>query len=239
MEATLTTAPPPCSRMGPITACVQSMVPLRLMSSTRSISASIMFCSVHLPMTPALFTNTRTGPSSFATELKAAVIDEALATSVTTASDPGMSAAISFSAISFESSRASFAPSAARARAEAAPIPLAAPVTTATLSWNRSGLISNVSIELDAGGAPDRLPPMAIGEQCFLEVLGRAAGDFKADFVQALGHFGHSQSIRDRLGVLGCNCRRRASAHEKAKRGLADEFRVAQFGERRDVRRER
>mmetsp|Transcript_43710 Transcript_43710/g.52857 ORF Transcript_43710/g.52857 Transcript_43710/m.52857 type:complete len:240 (+) Transcript_43710:424-1143(+) len=124
-----------------ITAPQPLTTPLQLTSMVFSHSSSCRFFMSVKYITPAQFTMISTGPKVSSVALTRALQSSRFTTSVETASAvPPAPSILVFTALrlsTLRAARATFAPSAARARAIPAPIPLEAPVTTATLPSNR------------------------------------------------------------------------------------------------------
>ena len=114
-------------------------VPLRLMSTTRSHSSTERRWTGPPPATPAEFTTTSRRPKRSLVVATAAATDSSRRTSPAISNAPGEIRAVSvqrpspFSAASNPTTRA---PSCAKRRAQAEPIPDAAPVTKATFPSN-------------------------------------------------------------------------------------------------------
>src|SRR5215211_7945562 len=136
MELVITILPYSCSTMYFCAALEHRKLPLRWMSSTVSQSSSLILKARLSRKTPALLTRMSIRPKRLAISSKAASTWWALDTSHATAS-PSAPAASTASTVSREasaerSSTATLAPSCASRIASAAPMPRAAPVTTAT-----------------------------------------------------------------------------------------------------------
>ena len=102
----------------------------------------------------ALLTSTSIPPASVAIRAKAAAIEASSARSISIAMwSPPSAAAVSFSAAASRSARITRSPSAAKRAAIAAPMPLAAPVTsTLRRVFAASGRVSSASGTPSTGG---------------------------------------------------------------------------------------
>src|ERR1700733_9223310 len=132
----LTTRPHLRARMPGTNAAVTRKVPSRLMESTLRQSAKVMVAKSCCGKIPAQFTTMSTWPNLACTCLLIAATESSLDTSQTTASAlrPAASTSFTVSRPSAISATATSTPSSARRLAKACPMPLAAPVITATLS---------------------------------------------------------------------------------------------------------
>ena len=156
----LTIRPPPVLAMRPATSRAISQAPLRLVSSTRSQSASPVSSSGLSMTMPALFTRIEIGPSP----ASAAAIPSAMAagsvTSRTTARasppDASIEAASSDRGPARRAASATLAPALARVRANRRPSPPEAPVTMAT--WPASENILAMVAPPPAGSGPLMVP---------------------------------------------------------------------------------
>ena len=152
--------PPPAFAMRPATSRAISQAPLRLVSSTRSQSASSVSSSGLSTTMPALFTRIEIGPSPASA---AAIPSATAAGSVTsrataTAWPPkaSISAASSDRGPALRAASATLAPALARVRANRRPSPPEAPVTMATRpsSENSSAMVASPP----AGSGPLMVP---------------------------------------------------------------------------------
>ena len=123
--------------MEEMTACVSRKLPVRLVWRTSLKSAAFMRRARPSRVTPALLTRMSTRPRSARTALAPALMESSTERSRTNglAWPPAavISAATASSLSSERAARAMVAPCAARASAQARPIPWDAPVTSATL----------------------------------------------------------------------------------------------------------
>src|SRR5215208_2460154 len=135
MELVITILPYSCSTMYFCAALEQRKLPLRCTSSTLSQSSSLILNERLSRNSPALLTRMSIRPKRWAISSNAFSTCCALDTSqaMAIASDPAASTAstVSFQASADRSKTATFAPSCASRMASAAPMPRAAPVTTA------------------------------------------------------------------------------------------------------------
>src|SRR3954470_4115898 len=144
-DEVFTTTPPPRRTICAISCFMHTKVPRRLMSRMRSHSSSSISCSgCALFSTPALLKAMSSRPNRSTTCATAASTCSGIETShaITSTSPPACfrAASVSLRATAVRSRMATRAPSAAKASAVARPMPLAAPVTRATLPVKRSGL---------------------------------------------------------------------------------------------------
>src|ERR671917_1048980 len=135
MELVITILPYPCSTMYLCAALEQRKLPFRWTSRTVSQSSSLILKARLSLRTPALLTRMSIRPKRLATSSKALSTFWALDTShaIANASTPAASTAstVCRQASAERSSTATLAPSCASRIASAAPMPRAAPVTTA------------------------------------------------------------------------------------------------------------
>ncbi len=142
IDAVLTMWPLPRSSMAGRNAFTPWITPQRLTPSVHSQSARSIAEIDAPPATPALFITTSAGPQADVQASRSPSTDAHSATSHGTASTSppaaAMAAAVSSSGGCSMSATTTLIPSAANACATARPIPLAPPVTTATLPVSAS-----------------------------------------------------------------------------------------------------
>ncbi len=166
IDAVFTTCPSPCATIPGTNARTPWMTPHRLTPSVHSQSAAL---SVHIgpapPPTPALLHTTCTAPKRSTARAASASTEAPSATSVRTASTPArapsmasIAPAVSASAASSTSASTTLIPSAANLVARLLPMPLPAPVTTATLP-TRSFTAPSSSRAAPRGRSRGALPP--------------------------------------------------------------------------------
>ncbi|KDN74238.1 hypothetical protein DF19_34490 [Streptomyces olindensis] len=133
-----TMTPPPARRSDGAVARMPSQAPVRLTSTTRRNDSGLCSSIGPQSMIPAMFARTETGPRSRSVSARARRQSSSLVTSrwVKRARPPSR-AARSVPSASRMSAITTAAPSAARARATAVPMPPAPPVTRATCSSRR------------------------------------------------------------------------------------------------------
>ena len=137
----LITEPPPALRISGMAALVPRKTPLPLTSMMRSHSSSVQSSTMPLPTMPALLTRMSSLPNLETAVATASRQSASLVTSSRTKTQSPPASLISASVRRPSSSRISpmttFAPSRASILASAAPMPLAPPLTSATLPSTR------------------------------------------------------------------------------------------------------
>src|SRR5437588_586836 len=169
--------PPPRSCMEGSTAWVTARTPRRLTPSTTSHMSSSVAVNQPKRSVPALLTTISSGPTASAAAATPARAEPASATSISTAA-PSSSPATSRAPARSRSAIATRAPSAARRRAVAAPMPDAPPVTGAGLPSSRMRRAPYSLPRREPGGARDdhRRDGRARVRAGFAAGTGRGAG---------------------------------------------------------------
>ena len=149
VEAMLTIAPPPRSRIGARTSCVASMTACRFSVSVCCHFAGSAAGKHGSSMPPALLASTLTGPAaSTAVRTPAPVVTSA------GTNDPPIRAAVAGPAFSSRSAMTTCMPSAASRSAIPAPIPSAPPVTRAVVPLRSMAALSVMALTFLGAGLP-------------------------------------------------------------------------------------
>src|SRR5688572_25529488 len=236
-DEVLTTRPQARSRMPGSAACAQRKVPFRLTSSTASHCSSVIFAAIASRLIPALLMRMSRRPkaSTACSTMRSHSLFRVTSPATTSALAPALriSPATVSRPAAFASLIATSAPSRAKRRAVAAPIPPAAPVTRATFpdSLMRSPSLKGggaIPVEVAANHDPQDLRRAAAGEQearvaevpLHRVLHGEAVGG--EDARRVVGHLhrrlGGEQLRHGRLapdGVAAVHARRGLVRHER------------------------
>src|ERR671918_2456511 len=181
IDEVLTMDPPPARRIAGTMCFMPSHTPVWFTATIADHSSSVVSSTPLLVIVPALLKRTLIRPKrASASSTALAQSDEEVTSSLR--AWPPISAATCARSSSRRSQSKSFAPSRAKNLAVVAPIPRAAPVTTATLLSNRpdidesSSLMWLMCLLVFVGGSKRAEPPAALRGHCrrlALRVLGR------------------------------------------------------------------